>query len=99
MPPFSVPNHVLSQFPPRQRNPTNKCPCVVQSLIDLCYRGKLTEAVESLRILARKGLRLDSQKLAFLLGQCAKTRSLKEGKWVHLHLKLTDVENGDPMFV
>uniref|UniRef100_A0A7C9E1S4 Uncharacterized protein n=1 Tax=Opuntia streptacantha TaxID=393608 RepID=A0A7C9E1S4_OPUST len=93
MPPFSVPNHVLSQFRPRQRNPTNKCPCVVQSLIDLCYRGKLTEAVESLRILARKGLRLDSQKLAFLLGQCAKTRSLKEGKWVHLHLKLTGMKH------
>lgn len=93
MPPFlTPPNQVLSQFRAKCRNPAKR-PCIVQSLYDLCYRGKLREAIDSVETLARKGLRLDSQTLAFLLGQCAKTRSLKEGKWVHLHLKLTGMKH------
>lgn len=82
----------LFQLRSNPRKPTKR-PCIVQSLIDLCYQGKLQQAVDSLTILARKGLRLDSQTLAFLLGQCAKTRALKEGKWVHLFLKITGMKH------
>lgn len=93
MPPISPPNNVfLSQFQLKPRKP-RKNPCIVHSLIDLCYQGKLKEAVDSLSILARKGLRLDSETFTFLLGQCAKTRSLKEGRWVHLHMKVTGMKH------
>ncbi|XP_021846780.2 pentatricopeptide repeat-containing protein At2g21090 [Spinacia oleracea] len=90
MPPFSPQNNaVLSQIRQKPRN----LPCIVQPLIDLCYQGKLKEAVNSLSILARKGLRLDSETLTFFLGQCATTRSLKEGRWVHFHLKATGMKH------
>ncbi|KAL2937160.1 hypothetical protein RDABS01_020609 [Bienertia sinuspersici] len=90
MPPFSPPKNVISSQ--SRLNPRKRF-CIVQPLIDLCYQGKLKEAIESLNTLARKGLRLDSETFTFLLGQCAKTRSLREGKWVHLHLKLTGVKH------
>ncbi|XP_021753111.1 pentatricopeptide repeat-containing protein At2g21090-like [Chenopodium quinoa] len=82
MPPFS-------QFQQKPRN----LPCIVQPLIDLCYQGKLKEAINSLSILARKGLRLDSETLTLILGQCAKTRSRKEGRWVHLYMKATGMKH------
>ncbi|KAI3745196.1 hypothetical protein L1987_58302 [Smallanthus sonchifolius] len=64
-------------------------PCVVQSVLSLCSKGRLTEALKSLENLACKGQRLDTKSLAFLLKQCANYRSLKEGKWVHLHMNAT----------
>ncbi|XP_076910214.1 pentatricopeptide repeat-containing protein At2g21090-like [Bidens hawaiensis] len=64
-------------------------PCLIHSLLSLCSKGLLTEAVKSLDGLASKGLRLDAKSLSFVLKQCANSRSLKEGKWVHLHLSLT----------
>ncbi|KVI04086.1 pentatricopeptide repeat-containing protein At2g21090 [Cynara cardunculus var. scolymus] len=63
--------------------------CVIQSLLKLCSEGLLTEAVKSLNNLASKGLRLDTRSLAFLLQACSKYRSLKEGKWVHVHMNYT----------
>ncbi|KAK2967089.1 hypothetical protein RJ640_029164 [Escallonia rubra] len=72
-------------------------PCTVQSLLSLCSQGHLTRAVESLDLLSRKGLRLDSQILAFLLDKCANSKSLKEGRRVHLHLKLTGRKHLDTL--
>ncbi|KAM7479419.1 hypothetical protein LguiA_027632 [Lonicera macranthoides] len=87
MPPLSP---QTLRFPFRTK-PINKHkpPCLVQNLFNLCSQGNLSQAVNSLPLLARKGLRLDSRTLGFLLQECAKSRSLREGKWVHLHLKLT----------
>ncbi|KAF5755704.1 putative tetratricopeptide-like helical domain superfamily [Helianthus annuus] len=74
-------------------NPTNynqiQRPCVIQSVLNLCSKGLITEAVKSLDNLASKGLRLDTKSLAFLLKQCANNRLIKEGKWVHLHMNVT----------
>ncbi|GFS42784.1 pentatricopeptide repeat (PPR-like) superfamily protein [Actinidia rufa] len=93
MPSLSSPSRTL-RFPWHTKpNSKLKRPCVVQTILNLCSQGHLSRAVESLDNLARKGLRLDSQTLAFLLEQCAKSKSLKEGKWIHLHLKLTSRKN------
>nr|GMC83451.1 pentatricopeptide repeat-containing protein At2g21090 [Ipomoea batatas] len=70
-----------------------KRPCLVQKLVDLCSQGHIKEAVDSLGLLARKGLRLDSNTRAFLLQQCASSKSIKLGKWIHLHLKLTGLKH------
>lgn len=67
----------------------SKRPCIVQSIINLSSQGQFKKAIDSLDIIARKGTRLDSNALACLLRECADSRSLKEGKWVHLHLMLT----------
>ncbi|KAL0383959.1 UNVERIFIED_CONTAM: Pentatricopeptide repeat-containing protein [Sesamum radiatum] len=64
-------------------------PCVVQNFINLTSRGQLREAVDTLPLLSRRGFSLNSKLIALLLQQCAKLKSIKEGKWVHLHLKLT----------
>ncbi|GMH02985.1 hypothetical protein Nepgr_004824 [Nepenthes gracilis] len=88
MPSLSPSNLILSPVRTKPRKPAKRS-CIVESLISLCSQGRLKEAISHLDLLARKGLRLDSTILAFLLHQCANTRSLKEGKWVHLHLKLT----------
>ncbi|XP_021719530.1 pentatricopeptide repeat-containing protein At2g21090-like, partial [Chenopodium quinoa] len=61
-------------------------------IYDLCYQGKLKEAANSLSILSRKGIRLDSKTLILILGQCAKTRSRKEGRWVHVHMMATGMK-------
>ncbi|KAF5752023.1 putative pentatricopeptide repeat-containing protein [Tripterygium wilfordii] len=78
-----------SFFPSPKKKPV---PCIVQSIIELSSRGNLSEAISSLPILVRKGLRLPSQALAHLLQQCAATKSLKLGKWVHLYCKLTGLK-------
>ncbi|KAI3515258.1 hypothetical protein L1887_14076 [Cichorium endivia] len=74
-------------------NPTNynqiQRPCVIQSVHNLCSKGRLKEAVKSLENLASKGLRLNTRSLAFLLQECANYKSQKEGKWVHLHMNVT----------
>ncbi|KAJ7978591.1 Pentatricopeptide repeat-containing protein [Quillaja saponaria] len=66
-----------------------KLPCIVKSLLNLSYQGQLAEAVSSLGLLASRGIRLPSRILANLLQQCGNAKSLREGKWVHVHLKLT----------
>ncbi|XP_058188977.1 pentatricopeptide repeat-containing protein At2g21090 [Rhododendron vialii] len=83
-------------LPPRFLKPNSK-PCVVQAIFKLCSQGHLSQAVDSLDLLARKGQRLDSQTLAFLLQQCANSHSLKEGKLVHLHLKVTGRKKPDTL--
>ncbi|XP_052191911.1 pentatricopeptide repeat-containing protein At2g21090 isoform X2 [Diospyros lotus] len=78
----------------RRTKPNSKleASCIVRPILDLCSQGRLTQAVGSLDLLVRKGLRLNTATLAFLLQQCANSKSLKEGKWVHLHLKLTGLK-------
>ncbi|KAK9051929.1 hypothetical protein SSX86_028557 [Deinandra increscens subsp. villosa] len=78
----------MPSFKPTNYNQIHR-PCLIQSVLSLCSKGHLSEAVKSLETLARKGLRLDTDSLAFLLKQCANLRLLKEGKWVHLHMNLT----------
>ncbi|KAK7264172.1 hypothetical protein RJT34_31777 [Clitoria ternatea] len=60
--------------------------CIVKPLIS---NPSLFEAVSSLDLLRLKGIRLPSHVLATLLRHCSKTRSYREGKLLHLHLKLT----------
>ncbi|XP_057523909.1 pentatricopeptide repeat-containing protein At2g21090, partial [Amaranthus tricolor] len=63
------------------------------SLIDLCNQGNLQEAVNSLPLLDRKAIQLNSETFSFLLNICAKTRSLKDGKRVHLFMKCTGMKH------
>ncbi|KAI6677587.1 hypothetical protein NL676_038383 [Syzygium grande] len=96
MPPLSPPKP-LSRFPSRP-NPRKRPahdpgpPCLARPLLDLCSRGRLADAVGSLRRLALGGVRLPSQVLARLIRQCGAAGSLKQGKHVHLHLKLTGLK-------
>nr|KYP68351.1 Pentatricopeptide repeat-containing protein At2g21090 family [Cajanus cajan] len=60
--------------------------CIVKPLLS---NSSLSDAVSSLDLLRLKGIRLPSHILATLLRHCSKTRSYKEGKLIHLHLKLT----------
>lgn len=76
---------VLAMKPKRIR----RYPCVVQNFLNLTSRGQLREAVDTLPLLSRKGFSLNSKIIASLLQQCANAKSIKEGKWVHIHLKLT----------
>ncbi|KAL7118560.1 hypothetical protein ACP275_02G010200 [Erythranthe tilingii] len=64
-------------------------PCAVQNLVDLTSRGQLREAVDALPLLSRNGFLLNSDLIASLIHQCAGAKSIKFGKSVHLHLKLT----------
>ncbi|XP_051146448.1 pentatricopeptide repeat-containing protein At2g21090 [Andrographis paniculata] len=64
-------------------------PCVVQNSIDLISRGRFHEAVDTLPLLFRKGFSLNTKAIASLIRQCATAKCIKEGKLVHLHLKLT----------
>ncbi|XP_074312966.1 pentatricopeptide repeat-containing protein At2g21090 [Silene latifolia] len=89
MPPFIPPNHAIFSKSTQKLTDSSNKPCVINSLVNLCYQGKIKEAVESLSNLARKGLRLDGNTLAILLKECARTKSLREGKWVHSHLRYT----------
>ncbi|KAL5709079.1 hypothetical protein ACHQM5_019805 [Ranunculus cassubicifolius] len=63
--------------------------CLIQSLIDLSSSGNLSQAVNHLEFLYTKGHRVDYKTISFILHQCANTRSDREGKWVHLYLRLT----------
>ena len=65
---------------------------MVQSLFDLSTQGNLSQLVSSLDLLIQKGIRLPSKTLAQLLQQCGNGRFLREGKWVHLYLKLTGLK-------
>ncbi|CAB4290843.1 unnamed protein product [Prunus armeniaca] len=86
MPSLSSPTLTLTK--PNKRL-TAKPPCVVQSLLKLCSQGHLSQALSSLDLLVQKGIRLPTKTLAFLIQQCGATGSLREGKWVHIHLRLT----------
>ncbi|KAL5561157.1 hypothetical protein UlMin_030904 [Ulmus minor] len=67
--------------------------CLVRSLLDLSSQGHLSEAISSLDQFVRRGIRLPTKILANLLQQCGNGRFLREGKWVHLHLKLTGLKH------
>ncbi|KAK6916699.1 E motif [Dillenia turbinata] len=88
MPSFSLspPSQILTKF---KQKPTNSSrPCIVQSVLNLCSQGRIREAVDCLELLPSKGLHLDSKSLAFLIQQCGSYKSVKEGKRVHLYIKL-----------
>lgn len=70
-------------------------PCVVQDFLNLTSRGQLREAVNTLPLLSRKGIRLNSRTIASLIQRCANAKSIREGKLVHLHLKLTGSKHPD----
>ena len=81
-------------FTPLRTNPRKprRRPCIVEDIVKLCQKNRLNEAVSTLENLPERGLRLDSRTLAFLLQQCADSRTLREGKKVHLYLKLTGLK-------
>ncbi|KAK4802470.1 hypothetical protein SAY86_000673 [Trapa natans] len=64
-------------------------PCIARSFLQLCYEGRLSEALSSLPILSDKGIRLPTRILAVLISRCV---TLKQARWVHLHLKLTGLK-------
>ncbi|XP_054791873.1 pentatricopeptide repeat-containing protein At2g21090 isoform X2 [Prosopis cineraria] len=66
--------------------------CIVKSILKASSIGQISQAVSSLDLLVIKGIRLPSRILAHLLQQCAETKSFREGKLVHLHLKLTGLK-------
>ncbi|KAK8563057.1 hypothetical protein V6N13_018401 [Hibiscus sabdariffa] len=63
--------------------------CLVKPFLNITSKAQLSRAIFSLELLTRKGIRLPFQTLVSLLQQCAETKSLEEGKFLHLHLKLT----------
>ncbi|RDX63955.1 Pentatricopeptide repeat-containing protein, partial [Mucuna pruriens] len=69
--------------------------CIVKPLLS---NSSLSDAVSSLDLLRLKGIRLPSRVLATLLRCCSKTRSYREGKLIHLYLKLTGFKR-PPMLV
>ncbi|XP_040993561.1 pentatricopeptide repeat-containing protein At2g21090-like [Juglans microcarpa x Juglans regia] len=78
---------------PNKKHSVSNTPCVVQSLLNLASGGHLSQAISSLELLFRKGLRLPSKTLSYLLQRCADSKSLRHAKWVHLYLKLTGLKN------
>ncbi|KAL4389495.1 hypothetical protein HN51_010388 [Arachis hypogaea] len=60
--------------------------CISKSLLNA---PSLYDAVSSLDHFHPKGIRLPSRVLAILLRHCSASKSYREGKLVHLHLKLT----------
>ncbi|CAL0304288.1 unnamed protein product [Lupinus luteus] len=77
-------------MPPHKPNKSNLAHlCIVKSLLNASSRGHLSQAVSSLDVLRQKGIRLPSHILVTLLRHCSDTRSYRDGKLVHLHLKLT----------
>lgn len=85
--------HLRAPICPKTPARSPKRPCIVQSLINLVSRGHLKEAIGSLHLIESKGTRLDSQTLAFFLQECGKYKALREGKWVHLHMKVTGLKH------
>ncbi|CAN1192526.1 Pentatricopeptide repeat-containing protein At2g21090, partial [Linum perenne] len=67
-------------------------PCIAGAIVNQSANGQLHQAVASLELLTRKGIRLPCQALSFILKKCAEAKSLKLGKWVHLHLKVTGLK-------
>jgi pentatricopeptide repeat protein len=78
--PSSFQTHNFKRFKPTDL-------CIVKPI--LSSKTHLSQAVSSLDLLHPKGIRLPSHVLVNLLRRCSETKSYKEGKLVHLHLKLT----------
>ncbi|XP_022963954.1 pentatricopeptide repeat-containing protein At2g21090 [Cucurbita moschata] len=77
-------------FRPKSKQlPDSTRPCIVQSLLNHSSQGNLPEALSFLDPLVQRGIRLPTSVFVHLLRLCAKAKSLKGGKSVHLHLKLT----------
>lgn len=85
MPTSSLPSKALTLRSNKKLNNS----CLVQKVLNLSKQGHLKQAFNHLDILTRKGIRLDSKTLASIIQRCANSRSRKEGKWIHLHLKTT----------
>ncbi|KAJ4847498.1 Pentatricopeptide repeat-containing protein [Turnera subulata] len=80
----------LSKFHSNPRkHPWKQLPCILQPFFDISSKTQLTKAVSSLELLTRKGILLPTRALTYLIRQCASFKSLRLGKWVHLHLKIT----------
>ncbi|KAG9442608.1 hypothetical protein H6P81_018462 [Aristolochia fimbriata] len=86
MPSIPPPNRIRSESKRYHRI------CLVQAFYDFCARGKLSEAIDSLQLLARKGIRLDTRSLSSLLHTCGVLESLQHTKWVHGFLKFTGLK-------
>ncbi|GER50274.1 pentatricopeptide repeat-containing protein [Striga asiatica] len=71
-------------------------PCVIQNILQLTSRGHLREAVDALPLASRQGFSVSPSIIAALIRQCAATKSIKEGKLVHLHLKRTGSKHPGP---
>ncbi|GAU30608.1 hypothetical protein TSUD_62280 [Trifolium subterraneum] len=78
--PSSFRTHNFNRFKPTDL-------CIVKPIIS--SKTHLSQAVSSLDLLHPRGIRLPSHVLVNLLRRCSETKSYKEGKLVHLHLKLT----------
>ncbi|ESQ46000.1 hypothetical protein EUTSA_v10000418mg [Eutrema salsugineum] len=71
-------------------NPRKRPVCVARSFLSRhASKGELSQAVSHLESLTEAGIRLPFEVLASLLQRCGDTRSLKQGKWIHRHLKIT----------
>ncbi|CAA0368181.1 unnamed protein product [Arabidopsis thaliana] len=71
-------------------NPRKRPICVAQSFLSKhATKAELSQAVSRLESLTQQGIRLPFDLLASLLQQCGDTKSLKQGKWIHRHLKIT----------
>ncbi|GAB2247203.1 hypothetical protein Droror1_Dr00007085 [Drosera rotundifolia] len=91
MPSISIPHHITrrqSSQTKKPKSPINKS-CIVRSILDLCSHGRIHEALTQLDFLPRLGLCLDSKTIATILKRCGDEGALREGKWVHRHLRLT----------
>ncbi|XP_004288346.1 PREDICTED: pentatricopeptide repeat-containing protein At2g21090 [Fragaria vesca subsp. vesca] len=90
MPSLSSPSLTLPKPNNKHLLPNKTKPsCLVQSILSLCSQGRLSQAVSSLDLLFRKGIRLPTKALALVVQHCRDTRSLRDGKWVHFYLRLT----------
>nr|VDD58518.1 unnamed protein product [Brassica oleracea] len=71
-------------------NPRKRPICVARSFLSRnAAKEELSQAVSRLESLTEQGVRLPFEVLASLLQRCGDTRSLKQGKWIHRHLKIT----------
>ncbi|CAE5999919.1 unnamed protein product [Arabidopsis arenosa] len=71
-------------------NPRKRPICVARSFLSShATKAELSQAVSRLESLTQQGIRLPFDLLASLLQQCGDTKSLKQGKWIHRHLKIT----------
>ncbi|XP_013600926.1 PREDICTED: pentatricopeptide repeat-containing protein At2g21090 [Brassica oleracea var. oleracea] len=71
-------------------NPRKRPICVARSFLSRnATKEELSQAVSRLESLTEQGVRLPFEVLASLLQRCGDTRSLKQGRWIHRHLKIT----------
>ncbi|XP_010526557.1 PREDICTED: pentatricopeptide repeat-containing protein At2g21090 [Tarenaya hassleriana] len=78
-------------------NPRKRPIRVVGSFSRPSSNAQLSDAVSRLESLTRKGVRLPVEVLVSLLRRCADTRSLREGKCIHLHLKITGFKRANTL--